>query len=577
MGKGEGPRALPRTLSSPESRSPWSRPAKRAPVGLPASAASLMVFRTASILGALSLGLGGCGAEPTGPPGSRTVPQEARPTLAPSYRATGHGAAGDVFVHLFEWTWADVSVECEEVLGPQGWRAVQVSPPQEHGIVSGYPWHQRYQAVSYRLESRSGTEAEFQDMVRRCGAAGVDVYVDAIVNHMTGSGGTGSGGTVYTKYDYPGLYASIDFHAPCDVVDYQNEANVQDCELFGLADLHTGRAEVREQIAGYLTKLARMGVAGFRLDAAKHIQPVELDSILTLVNRTAAREGRPTPYVFGEVIDFGGQEAVHASDYFGLGYASGAGSDLTEFRFRYAGEHFAGASGKTLAQLELAPGSWGVIPSDKAVVFIQNHDTQRDAGSPVPDYADGDTYRLANVWMLSQPYGYPKVMSGYAFNSRDMGPPSDPTGRTLRVGCPERMEDARPGDWVCEHRDRAITGMVSFRRTVADSDIEGWWDDGSDAIAFSRGDRGFVALNRGGAPRALDVPTSLPPGRYCDVLTGAPISGGCSGRLVEVGEDGRVRAELEPDDALAVHVGATVTPAPPTREKGSGSERRRLR
>jgi alpha-amylase len=391
-------------------------------------------------------------------------------------------------------------------------------------------------------------------MVQRCGAAGVDVYVDAIANHMTGSEGTGSGGTVYTKYEYPGLYTSVDFHPPCEVDDYQNEANVQDCELFGLADLHTGRVDVRQRIAGYLTELGRMGVAGFRIDAAKHIQPVELDSILGLVNGAASLEGRPLPYVFGEVIDYGGLEAVHASDYLGLGYASGGASDLTEFRFRGAGEKFAAADGQRLADLAQFPGSWGLLPSDKAVVFIQNHDTQRDGTSPVVDYDDGDAYRLANVWMLAQPYGYPKVMSGYAFNSRDLGPPSDQDGHTAPVECPERMEDARPGDWVCEHRDRAIGAMVSFRRTVAGTETEDWWDDGSNAVAFSRGDRGFVALNRGAAALALDVPTTLPPGGYCDVLTGIPTATGCSGRLVEVAEDGHVRLELEPDDAVAIHV-----------------------
>jgi alpha-amylase len=43
-------------------------------------------------------------------------------------------AAGDVFVHLFEWKWPDIATECETVLGPAGFKAVQVSPPQEHSL-----------------------------------------------------------------------------------------------------------------------------------------------------------------------------------------------------------------------------------------------------------------------------------------------------------------------------------------------------------------------------------------------------------------------------------------------------------
>src|SRR5688500_17932200 len=58
-----------------------------------------------------------------------------RPTLAATYRPTGRAAAGDVFVHLFEWKWTDIAAECENVLGPQGFKAVQISPPQEHIVL----------------------------------------------------------------------------------------------------------------------------------------------------------------------------------------------------------------------------------------------------------------------------------------------------------------------------------------------------------------------------------------------------------------------------------------------------------
>lgn len=33
----------------------------------------------------------------------------------------------DVMVHLFEWKWSDIAVECERFLGPKGYAGVQVS------------------------------------------------------------------------------------------------------------------------------------------------------------------------------------------------------------------------------------------------------------------------------------------------------------------------------------------------------------------------------------------------------------------------------------------------------------------
>ena len=487
------------------------------------------------------------------------LPEE-RPALDPTYRSSGHQAAGDVFVHLFEWRWTDVAAECETVLGPAGYRGVQISPPQEHVVLGSAPWWQRYQPVSYSVErSRSGTQDEFEDMVRRCADAGVGVYVDAVVNHMTAGEGTGSNGTSYAKYEYPGLFTAVDFHPACAVDDYQSAADVQDCELLGLADLNTGKPEVRQKIASYLLRLVRMGVAGFRLDAAKHIQPTELDAILDLVDEGAAAQGLPAPYWFAEVIDFGG-EAVRADDYFGLGFGSGGAADITEFRFRLFAQAFAGSNGQKLADLRaFTERSAGLMPSDKAVVFLENHDSQRDPGGL--GYRDGDAYRLANVWMLAQPYGYPKVMSSYAFDlgvagGRDSGPPSQASGQTLPVSCAPALESAGPGTWVCEHRDPVIAAMVAFRAAVAAKEATAWWDNGANAIAFSRGDGGFVAMSREAGTVALAVATPLAPGRYCDILTGGKDGGACRGRVLEVDDDGLVHVELGPDEAVAVHVGS---------------------
>ena len=505
----------------------------------------------------VALCVGACTSEDIARPPVTISPTE-RPILAPSYRPSGHAAAGDVFVHLFEWRWDDIAAECTNVLGPTGVRAVQVSPPQEHIVFTGFPWWQRYQPVSYSIgKSRSGTRAEFVSMVGQCKAAGVDVYVDAVINHMTAGGGTGSNGTAYTKYAYPGIYSGADFHAPCTISNYQSAANVQDCELLGLADLRTDVPAVQQTIAGYLIDLARLGVAGFRIDAAKHIQPVELDAIIGIVNRAMTAEGRPLPYIFGEVIDYGG-EAVRAADYFGLGYSSGGASDLTEFRYRGVGNKFLGIGGQKLAELSaFSVGAWQLMPSDKAVVFLENHDTQRSDGI---GYRDGTVFLLANVWMLAQPYGYPSVMSSYAFDrnsqlGRDGGPPSNSVGETNRVSCASGFETATIGQWVCEHRDATIARMIAFRRAVAGADVNRTWDNGGNAIAFSRGDKGFVAINRESQTVTAPIATGMAAGSYCDVLTGGKSGATCAGTRVTVDANGAVQLTLSANSAIAIHQG----------------------
>ncbi|MFM8910838.1 MAG: alpha-amylase family glycosyl hydrolase [Gemmatimonadota bacterium] len=207
--------------------------------------------------------------------------------------------------------------------------------------------------MSYGLtRSRSGTAAQFKEMVDRCGAVGVGIYVDAVINHMTNfpSPGTGSAGTAYTKYEYPGLYTREDFHTPCALNDYGNAAQVQDCELYSLPDLRTASPKVRRTLSNYLIDLARLGVAGFRVDAAKHIQQVDLDAIFDTLNATMTAEGRPIPYVFLE-ISAGSGEALQEADFYGVGYSTGGASDITEFTFRGAGDKFKPLPGQTISQL----------------------------------------------------------------------------------------------------------------------------------------------------------------------------------------------------------------------------------
>ncbi len=522
---------------------------------------TLKLHALASIV-VLMLASAACGGSPAAPIPHTGGPAP-RPSLNPTYRPSGHMAAGDVFVQLFEWKWTDIANECQQVLGPVGYKAVQISPPEEHSEVPTHDWSERYQPVSYTIaRSRSGDSTQFVDMVQRCKAAGVDIYADAVLNHMTNypSPGVGSDGTAYTKFNYPGLYTPSDFHTPCLVDDYSSAANVQDCELDDLPDLNTALPYVRQTLADYLIKLARLGVAGFRIDAAKHIQQVDLDDILTIVDSTLQAEGRPIPYYFLE-ISSGPGEALTPQDYFGEAYRSGGAADITEFKFQGVGDKFLGTGGQHISQLDpngppgnqFSAAAWGLIPSDKAVVFLENHDSQHDVGRI--SYRDGQVFRLANVWMLAQPYGYPKILSSYAFSrpvQNSMGPPSDANGNTNNVVCAPSLEQAVLGEWVCEHRDPMIEAMVGFRHVVAGTPIDHWWDDGNNAIAFSRGDKGFVAISRESAEVDTTIATGMPPGQYCDLLSGGVSGTGCAGATMTVDSTGAIQLRLAANSAVAI-------------------------
>jgi alpha-amylase len=91
----------------------------------------------------------------------------------------------------------DIANECENFLAPNGFAGVQVSPPSENTIISlsgNRPWWERYQPISYTLITRSGSQAAFADMTRRCNAVGVRIYIDLILNHMSATTGVGTAG-----------------------------------------------------------------------------------------------------------------------------------------------------------------------------------------------------------------------------------------------------------------------------------------------------------------------------------------------------------------------------------------------
>ncbi len=497
------------------------------------------------------------------------------PPVTPAYRPTGLAASGATMVHLFEWRWSDIARECEVWLGPRGFAAVQISPPGEHALITNaagsginYPWWQRYQTVSYKLDrSRSGTLAEFTDMVNRCRAAGVDIYADAVINHMTAGSGSGSAGDAFTKYSYPAVpYGAAEFHSLCSVSNYQDAGNVQNCELVGLADLKTEDNGVRDKIANYLITLNQLGVRGFRIDAAKHIAPTDLEAMLTRVNAAAAG-ARPLPYVFFEVIN-NADEAVTAQQYFGAGYASGGAVDITEFQYGYrVSDAFLGRNGATLTGLQSVASV--LMPSDKAVIFADNHDNQR--GSNIY-YGDGPNYELALIYTLAQPTGYPSVMSSYGFDrttqsGRDAGPPSDASGNTQSTfdangnsRCTANLGVAGAGTWVCEHRRAAVARMVQLRKFAAGAPLTSWQVLGTqNQIAFARSGRAFVALNRETAAVSnVSVQTSLPAGSYCDVVSGEPNGTICTGTVVSVAANGSAQISVPARGAVALHGGARI-------------------
>lgn len=217
-------------------------------------------------------------------------------------------------VHLFEWKFNDIANECERYLGPNGFGGIQVSPVSENVILDRRPWYERYQPISYKIATRSGNEEEFRSMVERCNKANVRIYVDFLANHMTGFAGNarGTGGSTANagERNFPAVpYGPNDFHWPCEVNNYNDAGNVRNCQLVGLPDLNQGLPHVREKVIEFMNRLIDMGIAGFRIDAGKHMWPSDLQAIYSNLKNLSTQIFEPNtePYIYQEVIDSGGE------------------------------------------------------------------------------------------------------------------------------------------------------------------------------------------------------------------------------------------------------------------------------
>jgi len=555
-----------------------------------------------------------CAGEPSWAGGRTAQNSQEMETWSLHCRMTGTNI---IAVHLFEWRWLDVAQECEDWLGPAGFNVVQVSPPAEHAV--GDSWTVRYQPVSYHLDSRSGSETEFVDMVRRCKNAGVSVMVDAVINHMAGvflqteehrpfgrcnpdpppqkSAETwkktvscqGWMGTPYGDreflYGRPGLdhFTKSDFHHYLGNDGSNCGWGGPLCDMLALPDLNTEHFDVQVKVARFLGRLNEIGVTHLRIDAGLFVYPASVQVILGSM---------AWDYVVQEYTHYDREwQAVQQSLTF---------SHMTQFRYggimaqimldsfdQWAGR-WVDRSSNFAQLLRFRGGSIEApcsfqdcsmpIPVEKALHFVDNHDTQRERwkekfngppsspmcmwevdrvlGKCILNYKNGLQYRAAQQFTLAWPYGADsnRLMSSYAWHTFDQGPPNvqpnslrsvptrvheDGTGRDRCRGTPdtspvtEAYDMDRDNPWVCEHRWEGIVGLVRLRQMLSQHnsdrriEVGHTWSDPQGRIAFSLSNVSFVAISRGwnwitkgGSNSTVNLAglqTDMAAGSYCNL------------------------------------------------------------
>jgi alpha-amylase len=113
------------------------------------------------------------------------------------------------------------------------------------------------------------------------------------VDQVFGEKGVGSsGGSFFNSTSHAESFPAANYSPEhfndyrCDVMvtndDYAHNAErVHNCRLVHLVDLNLGIPHVRDMMMEWLNRMIGYGVAGFRVDAAKHMWPADLDAIFS--------------------------------------------------------------------------------------------------------------------------------------------------------------------------------------------------------------------------------------------------------------------------------------------------------
>lgn len=161
---------------------------------------------------------------------------------------------------------------------------------------------------------------------------------------------------------------------------------------------------------------------------------------------------------------------------------------------------------------------------------------------------------LATEYLLARGYGRPQVYSSFTFTGNDDSPPSDATGHVTNTLC--------GAVWACLDRAVAVRHLVALHNTAGNAPVANQDDSTLNVLAFSRGNRAWIALNNSTKAVTKTFRTGLRAGTYCDVVHGGASStngrGTCSGPTVRVDRAGRATVTVPAKDAVATQVHALV-------------------
>ena len=149
-----------------------------------------------------------------------------------------------------------------------GFDAIWISPIVENTEGSYHGYHL---TNLYNLNSHFGSESDFKNFISACHSKDIWVMVDVVANHV---------GPVGTDYSKINPFNSADhYHDYCDITDWSNQWQVENCRLSGLPDLKQENEWVAQTLIDWIKDIvSKYNIDGIRIDTIMEVPKTFWDS-----------------------------------------------------------------------------------------------------------------------------------------------------------------------------------------------------------------------------------------------------------------------------------------------------------
>ena len=396
-----------------------------------------------------------------------------------------------VILHAFDWPYAYITQNAQAI-GEVGYRSVLVSPPMKSfKDESGTEWWQRYQPQDYRvIDNQLGNTHDFSEMIEALKKYGVRVYADVVFNHMANEAHKRSDlqypceADIKKYKDQSDQYQSLALFGDLNEPLFREEHFVDAFEIKDWKDcweVQNGRISsgsqdpglptlkvcdyVIEQQRSYLKALKKMGVMGFRIDAAKHMMLEHLQRVWT-------EDITENMHIFGEIITDGGA-TKEEYELFLQPYLEK--TDLGAYDFPLFNTVFQAFQKDGSMESLIDPYCVGqALFNSRAITFAITHDIPNNEGFKPLILPEQDEW-LAYCYILGRDGGVPLVYTDLS-----------PSDILCSYGKPR---------WIDSWKDPRMAKMIKFHNYVHGESMNTIIAN-KDILVFARGEKGIVIINK---------------------------------------------------------------------------------